>query len=69
MRTKGTRFSISNLIKRLISLVSYVDLALLISQLELGQDEMPFEDYLIMEDEDIMGAQYCMLVLVDVAFG
>ena len=30
---------------------------------------MPFEDYLIMQGEDIIGANYCMLELVDIALG
>ena len=35
------------------------------SKLQLGQDEMPFEDYLMMEGEDIIEAKYCMSELVD----
>ena len=37
----------------------------LISKLQLGQDELPFEDYLMMKGEDIIEAKYCMLELVD----
>ena len=47
----------------------YQDLALLISKVQLGQDEMPFEDYLTMKGEDIIGAKYCMSELVDMALG
>ena len=45
------------------------DLALLISKLQLGQDEMPFEDNLIMRDEDIIEVEYYMLELVNTALG
>ena len=45
----------------------YEDLALLRSKLQLGQDEMPFVDFLIMEGEDIIQVEYCILELVDVA--
>jgi hypothetical protein len=45
------------------------DLALLISKLQLGHGEMPFEDYLIMEDEDNIEVEYCMLELVDLVLG
>ena len=45
------------------------DLALFISKLQLGQYEMPFEDYFIMESKDIINVEYCMLELVDVALG
>jgi hypothetical protein len=45
------------------------DLALLISKLQLGSDEMPFEEYVVMEGEDIIEAEYCMSELVDMALG
>ena len=32
----------------------------LISNLQLGQYEMPFENYLIMEGENIIEVEYCM---------
>jgi hypothetical protein len=32
-------------------------------------DEMPFEDYLMMEGEDIIEVEYCMSELVDMALG
>ena len=35
--------------------------------MKIGQDEMPFEDYLIMEGEDIIEVDYCMSKLVDMA--
>ena len=41
------------------------NLALLISNLQLGQDEMPLEGYLIMKGEDIIVVEYCMSKLVD----
>ena len=47
----------------------YVDLAPLISKLQFGQGEMPFEDYLIMEGEDIIEVEYCMLEVVDMTLG
>ena len=43
------------------------DLALLISKLQLGQDEMSFKDYMIMKGEDIIEVEFCMSKLVDVA--
>ena len=33
---------------------------LLISKVELGQDDMTFEDYLIMEGGDVIEVKYCM---------
>jgi hypothetical protein len=45
------------------------DLTLLISKLHLGSDEMPFEEYVVVESEDIIEAEYCMLELVDMALG
>ena len=36
------------------------DLTLLISKLQLGSNEMPFEEYVVMEGEDIIEAEYCM---------
>ena len=45
------------------------DLALLISKIQLRQDEMPFEDNLIMKDEDIIEVNFYMLELVDMALG
>ena len=36
-------------------------------KIKLTQDEMPFEDYLIMEGECIIEVDYCMLELVDMA--
>ena len=38
-------------------------------KIKLGQDEMPFEDYLKMEGEGIIEVEYCMLELVDMALG
>ena len=40
-----------------------------ISKLQLGQDEMLFGDYMIMEGEDNVEAKYCMWELVDMALG
>jgi hypothetical protein len=45
------------------------DMALLISKLQLGSYEMPFKKYVVMEGEDIIEAEYCMLELVDMALG
>jgi hypothetical protein len=44
-------------------------MALLISKLQLGWDEMPFEEYVVMEGDDIIEAEYCMSKLVDMALG
>ena len=33
------------------------------------QDEMPYEDHMIMEGEDIIEVEYCMSKLVDLALG
>ena len=44
-------------------------MALLISKLQFGSDEMPFEEYVVMEGEDIIEAEYCMSELVDMALG
>ena len=38
-------------------------------KLQLGQDEIPFEDYLIMKGEDIIEVEYCMSKLVDMTLG
>ena len=38
----------------------YDNLAPLISKRQLGQDEMAFEDYMIMEGEFILEVEYCM---------
>ena len=45
------------------------DMALLISKLQLGSDEMPFEENVVMEGEDVIEAEYCMSELVDIALG
>ena len=45
------------------------DLALLISKLQLGSDEMSFEEYVVMEGEDIIEVEYCMSELVDMTLG
>lgn len=45
------------------------DLSLLISKLSFGEYEMPFEDYLILEGEDIIEVGYCMSKFVDIALG
>ena len=45
----------------------FEDIALLISKLQLGSYEMPFEEYVVMEGEDIIEAEYCMSELVDTA--
>ena len=42
-------------------------MALLISKLKIGQDEMPLEDYLITEGEVIIEDEYCMSKLVHMA--
>ena len=47
----------------------FENLALLISKLQLGSDEMPFEEDVVMEGEDIIEAEYCMSELVDMALG
>jgi hypothetical protein len=45
------------------------DLVLLASKLQLGQYKMPREGYPMMEGEDIIAVEYCMLELVDMALG
>jgi hypothetical protein len=45
------------------------DMSLLISKLQLGSYEMPFEEYVVMEGEDIIEVGYCMSELVDMALG
>ena len=40
-----------------------------ISKLQFGQDEMPFENHLIMKGEGIIEVEYCMLELVEMALG
>lgn len=44
-------------------------LALLISKLWLGQDEMSFKDYLIIEGEDNIKVEDCMSNLVNMTLG
>lgn len=41
----------------------------LVLKLYLGQDEVSFEDYLIMKGANIIEAEYCMTKLVDMALG
>ena len=42
-------------------------LTLLISKLQVEQDEVPFEDYIKVEDEHNIEVEYHMLDLVDLA--
>ena len=47
----------------------FEDLALLILKLQFGQDDMPFEDYMIMKGKDIIEVEYGMWELIDMALG
>ena len=51
MRTKKEKLRLTN---------ESEDLALLISKVQLGSYEMPFEEYVVMEGEDIIHVEYCM---------
>lgn len=43
----------------------FKDLAFLVLKLYLGQDDMPIEDYVIMEGANIIEVEYWMTKLVD----
>ena len=45
------------------------DLVFMLSKLQLEQAEMPFEDYMIMEGEDISEIEFCISELVGMTLG